>query len=121
MTNARTDAYANASGSCNRCAGYASPSLDRKDTNNDGAPPHTVEHAPRVSMRQPIDHTDHGRSHVGTASGPDKPRAVVVGCGATVPTQIVQLFPGASPLVAVPAHPVAVAFATTIVTLTLAL
>jgi len=49
----------------------------------------------------------HGRSHVGTASGPVSPPTVFG--RATAPTQMTQLFPGAPALVAVADQPVAVA------------
>ena len=99
---------------------------DRKDTNIAGAPPHTVDTAPRAYTRQPIDRSDHGRSapgrsQVGTASGPERPSAVVVGWEVPVPTQIVQLFPGALLLVAVPDQPVADAPTTVMLTVALAL
>ena len=94
---------------------------DRKDTNIAGAPPHTVDAALRVHVRQPIDKSDHGRSQIGTASGPESPSAAVVGCDGTVPTQIVQLLLGALPLAAVPDQPVADVLTIVIVTVALAL
>src|SRR5271168_662242 len=99
---------------------------DRKDTNIGGAPPHTVDTVPRAGLRQPIDRSDHGRtaqgrSQVGTASGPESPSAVVVGCDVPVPTQIVQLFPGAALLEALPDQPVADAPPTVMFTFGLAL